>query len=72
MKSKGKAIPRKGVDAGTEINWSNLIIKLLITDLMTYWKSLTVTNKYLLKMRALYYAIIKWQLLLLIGYLPHC
>ena len=58
MKSKGKATPRKGVDVRIEINWSDLTIKLLITDLIIYWKSLTITNKYLPKIRALYCAII--------------
>jgi hypothetical protein len=37
-----------------------------------HWKSLIVTNKYFLKIRALYYIIIIWQLLLLMGYLPYC
>jgi hypothetical protein len=71
MKSKGKATPKKGVDIGTERNRSNLTIKLLITDLIIYWKSPTITNKYLPKIRASYYAIITRQLLLLIGYLPY-
>ena len=54
MKFKGKATPKKGVDKGTKMNRSNLTIKLLIIDLMTHWKLLIVTDKYLLKMRALY------------------
>jgi hypothetical protein len=36
MKFKGKVTPRKGVDEGTRMNWFDLIIKLLMTDLMTY------------------------------------
>jgi len=58
MKSKGKVIPKKGVDIGIRINRSDLTIKLLIIDLIIYWKLLTITNKYLLKIRALYYVII--------------
>ena len=72
MKFKGKATPRKGVDKGTRTNRFDLIIKLLMTDLIIYWKLPIITNKYLLKMRALYYTIIARQLLLLIGYLPYC
>jgi len=58
MKSKGKVTPKKGADIGIEINWSDLTIKLPITDLIIYWKSLTVINKYLPKTRALYCVII--------------
>ena len=71
MKSKGKVTPRKGVDIGIERNRSDLTIKLLMTDLIIHWKSPTITDKYLLKTRALYCAIIIRQLLLLIGYLPY-
>ena len=36
MKSKGKATPKKGVDVGIGTNWSDLTIKLLITDSITH------------------------------------
>ena len=36
MKFKGKATPKKGVDKGIKTNRSNLTIKLLMTDLITY------------------------------------
>ena len=58
MKFKGKATPKKGIDKGIKTNQSNLTIKLPMTDLMIYQKSLIITDKYLPKIRALYYAII--------------
>ena len=36
MKFKGKATPRKGVDKKTRMNWSDLTIKLPITDLIIH------------------------------------
>jgi hypothetical protein len=71
MKFKGKATPKKGIDKEIRINQSDLTIKLLMMDLMIYWKSPIVTDKYLLKIRALYCVMMTRQLLLLMGYLPY-
>jgi hypothetical protein len=58
MKFEGQVTPRKGIDEETSINWFNLTIKLPMIDLIIYWKLPIITNKYLLKMRALHYTII--------------